>query len=251
MLHGRGILSILVPLAVLYGGPLTLCFAQGEAAPRWTDSTTTKVVPERKREFEAHLRELIAAHKRAGTSWFQTFETFAGDTTEYTTLMPVMMFGDLDGPSPVAKAFGERGWELLSRKFARCYTARNSQYVTPHRELEIHDASEAAPVYWVQTRSLVAQGRLGAYLGWLRDDYCPVLKKAGVARFRVLQPVFGAPSGEIITMRSLKNLAEIDSGPVLNRVLSDEQAREITSKASALLNSSNTTLIRWRGDLSY
>lgn len=184
-------------------------------------------------------------------SWFQTFETFAGDTTEYMTWAPVVMFGDLDGPSMVARGLGERGWERLSRGIARCSSARNSQYAIPHTELEIHDDSAPVPVYWVETHSLMAPGKLGEYLEWLRNDYCPALKKAGVARFRVLQPVFGAPSGEIVTMRSLKNLAEIDGGPVLNRAVSDEQARAITNKSIALISSSNTTLVRLRTDLSY
>src|SRR3982751_4091552 len=112
---GRGILSLFVTFAAFAGGSFPFCFAQSEIEPRWTNSTTTKVRPERKREFEAYLRELIAAHKRAGTLWFQTFETFAGDTTEYTTLAPVVTFGDLDGPSAVARTLGEKKWERLSR----------------------------------------------------------------------------------------------------------------------------------------
>ena len=138
---GRGIQSLFVTLAAFSAGSLTACFAQSQVGPRWTDSTTTKVRPERKREFEAYLRKLMAAYKRAGALWFQTFETFAGDTTEYMTLAPVVMFGDLDGPSTVARALGERGWERLSRGFARCYTAQTSRYAIPHTELEIHDDS--------------------------------------------------------------------------------------------------------------
>ena len=250
MPDGREILFLFVGLATYSAGSMTAGFAQSEVGPRWTDSTITKVKPEKKREFEACLRELMAAHKRAGTLWFQTFETFAGDTTEYRTLTPVAMFGDLDGPSTVARVVGE-GWQRLSRRLARCYTAQTSQYATPHPELEIHDGGAPMAVYWVETHSLSAPGKLGEYLDWLRNDYCPVLKKAGVTQFRVLQPVFGAPSGEIVTMRSLKNLAEIDGGPVLSRALSDEQVRAITSRAIALISSSNTTLIRLRTDLSY
>ena len=75
-----------------------VCFAQSHVQPRWTGSTTTKVKPEMRQEFEGYLKQWMAAYKKAGTPWFHTMETFAGDTTEYTTVVPVMKFGDLDGP---------------------------------------------------------------------------------------------------------------------------------------------------------
>jgi hypothetical protein len=204
-----------------------------------------------RQEFEGYLKQLIAAYKKAGTLWFLTLETFAGDTTEYTTVVPVMRFRDLDDPSVVTKVLGEAGWERLSRRIARCYTAQSRQYATPHTELEIDNADVPTGMYWVETSTLVAPGKMGDYLNWLKNDYRPALEKAGVARFLVSQPIFGAVAGEIVTRRMLKNLAEIDGGAVLSRALSDEQARAIAAKSVALVSSSNTRIVRMRTDLSY
>src|SRR5713101_8268870 len=106
--------------AILVAISSTVCFAQSNAQPGWTCSTTTNVKPEMRREFEGYLKQLMAAYKKAGTPSFLTLETFAGDTTEYTTVVPVMKFGDLDGPSVVIKVLGEAEWERLSRNLARC-----------------------------------------------------------------------------------------------------------------------------------
>src|SRR5258707_5410479 len=228
-----------------------VCVAQSDVQPTWTGSTTTKVKPELRQEFEAYLKQLMTAYKKAGTLWFLTLETFAGDTTEYTTVVPVMKFCDLDGPSVVTKVLGEAGWERLSRRIARCYTAQSRQYATPHTELEIDNADVPRGMYWVETSTLVAPGKMGDYLNWLKNDYRPALEKAGVARFQVSQPIFGAVAGEIVTMRMLKNLAEIDGGALLSRALSDEQARAIAAKSVALVNSSKTRIVRMRTDLSY
>jgi hypothetical protein len=237
--------------AVFVAGLASACFGQSLGEPAWTDSTTTKVIPVMRREFEGNLKQLVAAYKKAGVPWVLTFETFAGDTTEYITMTPVMKFGDLDGPSVALKALGTAGWERLSRNMARCYSAQSRQYETPNTGLEINKTAVPMGIYWLQTTTLVAPGKLGDYLNWLQNDYRPALEKAGVAHFQVSQPIFGAEAGEIVTRRMLKNLAEIDEGPVLSKALNDEGARAVAAKASALVSSSNTRIVRVRTDLSY
>ena len=227
------------------------CLAQSGVQPKWTDSTTTIVKPEMRREFEGYLKKEVAAYKKAGTLWFLTLETFAGDTTEYTTVIPIMKFGDLDGPSAVIKVLGKAGWERLSRSMARSYTAQTRRYATPQTELEINNTSSPTGVYWVETCTQVAPGRMSDYLNWLRDDYRPALEKAGVARFRVSQPIFGTGAGQIVTTRMLRDLAEIDGGPMLSKALSDIEVRAIVAKSLPLVSSSSTKIVRMRTDLSY
>src|SRR5258706_11282027 len=103
-------------------------------------------------------------------------------------------------------------------------------------------------IYWVETRTLVAPGRMGDYLIWLKNDYRPALEKIGVAHFQVSQPIFGAVAGEIVTTRALKNLAEIDQGSVLSRALSDEDARAANARSIPLVSSSKTSIVRVRTD---
>jgi hypothetical protein len=247
MLNKHAFLSATVLVASFSGG----CFAQSDVQPRWTDSTTTKVKPEMRQEFEGYLKQLMAAYEKAGTPWFLTLENLAGDTTEYTTVVPVMKFGDLDGPSVVVRVLGEVGSEHLSRNIARCYTAQTRQYATPRTELEINKHDVPMGIYWVETSTLAAPGRMGDYLNWLQNEYRPALEKAGVAHFQVSQPIFGAVAGEIVTTRMLKNLAEIDGGPVLSKALDEEGARAVNAKSVPLVSSSNTRIVRVRTDLSY
>src|SRR5262249_18826256 len=149
------------------------CFAQSVATPKWSLTTITRVKPDMRQEFESCVRQLIAAYRKGGVPWFATFETFAGDTTEYTTVVPIMNFGDLDGPSVPARLLGETGWQRLSRKLAHCYTAQSCQYATPQSELEINRGDFTGGTYWVETRMVIAPGRMGDYLTWLRNDYRP------------------------------------------------------------------------------
>ncbi|MDQ2775794.1 MAG: hypothetical protein M3Y57_12890 [Acidobacteriota bacterium] len=203
------------------------------------------------RKFERCLKQLMNAYKEAGARWFLTFETFAGNQMEYTTVTPVIKFGDLDSSSVVTKTLSEAERERLFRKFARCYTAQTREYATPQTDLEIRTVNIPLGIYWVETNTLVAPGKMIDYLTWLKNDYRPALEKAGVARFQVLRPIFGASAGEIVTMRMLKNLAEIDAGAVLSRALSEEKTQEIAAKSVPLVSSSKTMIVRMRTDLSY
>ncbi len=247
---------VLLVAAVIAGGLCVASFAEcgthpASPQPAWVITTTTKVKPDMRGQFEGYLKQVIAAYKKSGTPWFLTLETFAGDTTEYTTIVPVMKFGDLDGPSVPAAVLGQTGWERLSSKIARCYTAQTRQYSTPLPALEINKTDAPAGLYWVETRSQTVQGKMEDYLNWLKDDYRPALEKAGVARFRASIVVFGAPSGEIVSMRMLNDLAEIDGGPVLARALGNDEARVVNARGAKLLLTSFTRILRLRTDLTY
>jgi hypothetical protein len=72
-----------------------------------------------------------------------------------------------------------------------------------------------------------------------------------VAGFRVSVAVFGAAGGEIVSMRMLESLAEIDEGSILARALGNDGARAVNAKASGLVLRTSTRILRVRADLSY
>ncbi len=238
-------------LVVLLAGLPALCLSQSDAQPGWISSTTTRVKPQMRQEFEASLKQVVAAHRRAGIPWFLTLQDVAGDTMAYTTVVPVAKFGDLDGAPVVARVLGEQGWRKLSRRLDRCYTTQSRQYSVRQPDLEIDRAEVPVRVYWLETRTLVAQGRMDEYLGWLRSDYLPALQKAGVAHFLVSRPLFGGEGGEVVTSRMLRDLAEIDEGPVLARALGETGARAANARSAPLVHSSTTRIVQVRTDLSY
>jgi hypothetical protein len=204
-----------------------------------------------RQEFEDCLKQIIAAYKKAGTPWFLTLQNFAGDTTEYTTVVPVMRFADLDGPPVVVTVLGEQRWEKLARKIDRCYTSQTRQYAARQANLEINKLDVPMGGYWLETRILVAQGRMDDYLTWIKNDYLPALEKAGVAHFLVSRPIFGGEGSEVVSTRTLENLAEIDGGPVLTKALGEAGALAVNARSVPLVRSSTTRILLMRSDLSY
>ncbi len=88
------------------------------------------------------------------------------------------------------------------------------------------------------------------YLAWLKADYRPALEKADVAHFFAWRPIFGVEAGEVVSSRMLKNLAEIDDGPVLTKALGDTEARAVNARAVPLVRSSTTRIVLLRPDLT-
>lgn len=226
-------------------------FAQSEPQPTWISTTITRVKPEMRVRFEGYLKQVMAAYKKGGTPWFLTLQTFAGDTTEYTTIVPVMKFADLDGDSGPSEVLGDKGWENLSKKISHCYTAQNRQYSTPLTALEINKTDALIGLYWIETRSQPIQEKMNEYVDWLKDEYRPALEKAGVAGFRASIVVFGAAGGEIVSARMLKDLAEIDEGSILTRALGTDKAQVVSARGDKLVLSTSTRILRLRTDLTY
>ena len=97
----------------------------------------------------------------------------------------------------------------------------------------------------------MAQGRMDDYLAWIKNDYIPALEKGGVARFLVSRPIFGGEGNEVVSSRMLKNLAEIDGGPVLTKALGEAGALAVNARAVPLVRSSTTRIVVVRADLTY
>jgi hypothetical protein len=244
----RCIRSIAAVLVALSCRP---AIAQPVAAPGWTNTTTITVIPERRREFERNLKRLVAAHRNAGTPWLRTWQTAAGNTMEYTIVIPLARFGDLDQPSAPARALGASAWGRLSDDVARCALAERREYATPRPELDIDKTDAPIRTYWIETVTDIASGKLIDYLTWLQNDYRPSLEKAGVTHFHVSQPIFGGVTNRIVTTRMIEDFAEIDAGPVLARVLSDSEVRSLNDTAAPLVRTSTTKILQLRQDLSF
>jgi hypothetical protein len=243
--------ALRLALTILATGLSGICFSQMDAGSGWICFTRTGVKPEMRPRFEAYVKQIMAAYRKAGIPWFLTVQNVAGDTTEYTTVVPIMKFGDLDGPEVPVKVLGEEEWGRLSRKVDRCYSTQSRQYAARLSELEIKKEDVPMGIYWLETRTQVAQGRMEDYLTWLKNDYLPALQKAGVSRFFVSRPIFGGEGSEVVSSRMLRNLAEIDGGPVLTKALGEDGARAANARLVPLVRSSTTRIVLVRTDLTY
>jgi hypothetical protein len=236
-------------VALLFIGIPAVCSAQNKG-PTWIRFQTNRVKPEMLAEYEGYAKQVAAAYKKAGVPFFVVYQNYSGDLTEYTTVLPLMKFGEMDGPNPLAKVLGEEGFANLLHGVRGCTTSQVRYFAIPQDDLMINKGQFGT--LFVQTRTVVANGKMDDYMAWMKSDLKPALEKAGVTQYRVARPIFGAPSSNMVeSIRMVKDFGEIDGGPILNQKLGADAVRAMNAKVSGIVQGTRITLIRMRPDLSY
>jgi hypothetical protein len=226
---------------------LNLCVAQTTNFS-WLRFNVSRVKPEMAQEFEGYLKQIGAAYKKSGAPFFIVYQNFAGDQTEYTSVLFVSKFADLDGPNPIAKTLGAEGYANLLRSLRRCTVSTTRYYSLIMDGLDIVKGPPGE--YLMLTRTQIVPGKMPDYEAWLKSDYKPALEKAGVTFYRSSRPIFGAPGNTVEAVRGMKNLAEIDGGPILTQALGADAVRAMNAKVNDLIRTSSITIIQIRADLS-
>jgi hypothetical protein len=246
--YARNFIKSGIATAVLAVSIPTVCMAQANG-PTWLRFQTTRVKPEMRQEYEGYMKQIAAAYKKTSVPFFITYQNVAGDMTEYTSVLPIMKFAEMDNPGPLLKVVGEDALANLGRSAARCEISAIRYYSLPMNDLMINKGASTGTV-WMLTRTFLNQGKFPEYEAWLKNDWKPAMEKAGVTQVRVSRPIFGLPGGEIQTVRMLKDFAEIDAGPILNQKLGADAARALNAKTNGMVRATTNTLIRIRADLS-
>jgi hypothetical protein len=245
----RNLIKSGIAAAVLALSIPTAGLAQA-TAPTWLRFQTTRVRPEMRQEYEGYMKQIAAAYKKASVPLFVTYQNVAGDMTEYTSVLALTKFGDMDGPNPLIKTMGEEAFGNLLRGAARCQISQNRYFSLAMNDLMINKGAPSGTL-WMMTRTFVNQGKFPEYEAWMKNDWKPAMEKGGVTQLRVSRPIFGLPGGEVQTVRMLKDFAEIDGGPILNQKLGADAARALNAKTNGMVRATTNTLIRIRADLSY
>ncbi|HEV2688822.1 MAG TPA: hypothetical protein VGV35_09715 [Bryobacteraceae bacterium] len=229
----------------------SLSIAQQNPPPQWSMITSTQIKPEFRAEYEAIQKEITAAYKKSGVPSRIVAQITFGDVMEYVSIMPIAKFADLDGPSALAKALGG---EAAAQKMLK----RMAPYiVSVHRtaDLAMPDVSIQTPAdigEWVQVADYqLLPGKAAEFSAFLKSDYLPAMKKAGVTNVFVSRPIFGGDSNHRTIVIPMKKMAEIDLGPATTRGLGAEGARGLNAKQATMVASVSRIIAHIRMDLSY
>jgi hypothetical protein len=93
-------------------------------------------------------------------------------------------------------------------------------------------------------------GKSSEFEAWMKNEYLPAMKTE-VKNFWVSRTVFGGDPNERITVRIMKNMAELDAGPMINKGLGEEGARKLIARSSGIVDSVHYSVVHYRADLSY
>ncbi|HME10115.1 MAG TPA: hypothetical protein VKG25_23865 [Bryobacteraceae bacterium] len=228
----------------------TLSLAQPPAAPNWSVITTARIRPEFRAEWEAMQKEITAAYKKGGAPFRVVTQTIMGDLMEYTSIVPLGKWAEMDDPSPIEKALGAPGSQRLLKRAGAYLTGADRV-----SSLALHDISIETPMadpgqFVAITRYRLVTGKGAEFTEYMKNDYIPAMRKAEIANLWLSQTVFGGDPNERVMIRFMHSLAEIDAGPPSRKALGAEGAARLAAKQNGIIAAARYSIVRVRPDLS-
>jgi len=230
-----------------------IAVAQNTPQNTWIRVSTVKVKPDMVQEWRAlQKNEIMPAYKKANIPAYNVWQTaIFGDGYEYITVMPIAKFEQFDGDSPLVKTMKPADRVQIGNRLTKCLVSAHYSALLMQADTSIVKDGASMPDLIMVTEIQLQPKNVNAYLSYLKEEMKPVMQKAGVDWWLVYRDIFGAEHTQITTVRSLKNWAEIDAGPIARRILSPPEYSRVTDKGNALTESSTITMAHYVKDLSY
>jgi hypothetical protein len=216
---------------------VTIVHVKPDMIGRWRDLYKNKIVPR---------------YKKAGIPYFSVWRTVAfGNGYEFTIMAPMKNFAQFDGETPLSSGIRTPARRRAETELEKCIYEAENFALLALPDISSGTAGRLPPSLMIVQTVTVTPKNLSAYLKFLREDMKPVVEKAGVERWQVYRHVFGSSTNQVTTLRSLKNYAELDMGPLASRILSPAEAGALAGKDNQLVESSRIVIAEYESELSY
>ena len=203
--------------------------------PEFLSITVVSVKPEMMIEFQNFMKNTTnPALKKGGLKWREVWQntTAAGDAFEYVIVSPVAKLAEFDEPSALEKGLGAQGLPAWQTKAGALVNSVRRFIIRTRPDLSFAAQRTGAPKLAVVTLVHVAPGRNNEFENFLKTDFVPVMKQAGVT-YLVSQTIFGGNGNEYITLTMRESFADLDKGPVHVQALGPEGATKLMQKLPA------------------
>jgi len=197
--------------------------------------TIVSVKPEMMVDFQNFMKNTTNPALRKGgiksrEVWQNT--TAAGDAFEYVMVTPVGKLAEFDGPSALEKGLGAQGLPAWQTKAGSLVNSVRRFIIRTRPDLSFEANRTGTPKLAVVTFVHVAPNRNTEFENYLKNDYAPAMKQAGVT-YLVSQTIFGGDANEYITLTLRDSFTDLDKGPVLVQALGEEGAQKLLQRLPA------------------
>lgn len=228
--------------------------AQAPAAPPVRVAvTTTQVKPDMLGTYQDLIKnEANPGLKKAGLTYRWMFTPVFGQGFTFISVQPIANYAQYDQPGALQRAIGTDGVANYNAKLRPTLVSTHTEIDTLNTALSIMSNTSMPPVAVVLQVFDIVSGKGADFNAIMTSDYLPAYKKAGVKDFWVYNTNFGAPGGQVITVRPIANFAELDQPGLLNRAgLTAEAIQQLNAKRNAFIARTETEIVRLVADLSF
>ena len=208
---------------------------QAGPTPEFFSVTVVSVKPEMMVEFQNFMKNTTnPALKKGGLKWREVWQNTAaaGDAFEYVLVTPVGKLAEFDGQSALEKGLGAQGFAAWQTKAGSLVNSVRRFIIRTRPDLSFAAQRTGAPKLAVVQFIHLAPNRNNDYENFLKNDFVPVMKQAGVT-YLVSQTIFGGNGNQYITLTMRDSFADLDKGPVHIQTLGQEAGQKLMQKMPA------------------
>ena len=248
-------------IAVAFG--LLTAFVAGQAQEQYLDVYTAQVKPEKRAEFDAIAKKMVAANRQSKGDIWLTMETVYGPGNRVTFVSTRQSYGDAEKGSEafeaaMQKTLGKAGMDKLFQEYSQCLVNYRNEFRRRRWDLSSNPPADAAALAkmlgesrWLRTNVIhVRPGQSDAFEGLLKDIKAAREKASPAVTTLVSQAVAGQ-EGTVFYVTMLANsMAAFDNIPTIQSVLGAEGYAHYLKTGSEVVANTETVINHFLPELS-
>jgi antibiotic biosynthesis monooxygenase (ABM) superfamily enzyme len=229
---------------------LLATLAVGQAQEQYLDVYVAQVKPDKRADFDAMTKKMVAANRQnQGDSWL-TMETIYGPGNRVTFISMRQGYGEAEKASDtfygaLQKAYGKPGTDKLFQDYNQCLASSRSEFRRRRWDLSSNAPTDPAAMAkmlgesrWLRTVAVhVRPGQADAYEALMKEVKAAREKASPPITTLVSQAVAGQ-EGTVYYVTTVQNsMAGFDTIPSMQKILGDEgYAKFLKVNADAVAN---------------
>jgi len=242
---------------------LLAAMAAGQAQEQYLDVYIAQVKPEKRADFDAISKKMVAANRQnKGDAWL-TMETVYGRGDRVSFISMRDSYGDAEKATgafyeAIQKTYGKAATDKMLQDFDQCLASSRSEFRRRRWDLSSNAPADAAAMArmlgdarWLRTTAVhVKPGQVAAFEGLLKDLKTAREKVSPPQTTLVSQAVAGQ-EGTVFYVTVLQNsLAGFDNLPTMQQMLGDEGYARFLKTNADVVENTETVINRFLPELS-
>jgi hypothetical protein len=242
---------------------LLAAFAVAQAPDQYLDVYTVQVKPEKRADFDALSKKMVAANRQnKGDEWL-AMETVYGPMNRVTMVSMRQSYGDTEKGSDafdaaMQKSMGKPGTEKLFQDFNQCLASARSELRKRRWDLSSNAPADGAALAkllgesrWLRTAVIHVKPGQGLALEALLKDVKAAREKSSPDVTTLVSQTVAGQEGTIYYVTTFaKSMAAFDSIAPLPKILGEEGYAHYLKAASEIVENTETVISHFLPDLS-
>jgi hypothetical protein len=242
---------------------LLATLAVGQAQEQYLDVYVVQVKPEKRADFDAITKKMVAANRQnKGDAWI-TMETVYGQGDRVSFISTRNGYGDAERATgaffeALQKAFGKAGADKVFQDYNQCVLSSRSEFRRRRWDLSSNAPADAAAMAkmvgdarWLRTTAVhVRPGQVMAYEALMKDVKAAREKASPPQTILVSQAVAGQ-EGTVFYVTTLQpSLAAFDTLPTIQQTLGEEGYAKFLKTNAEVVAGTETVINHFLPELS-